>query len=205
MARTAPEGDVQRQFLTFRLEGRRYALPADEIAEVIRLPAVARVPQSPKGLLGLANLRGEVIPVASGHGLLGRPQGMATAQARAIVMEGAAPFALAVDAVGELLKVTPDAVETRSAELGVLPGEALQGAFQDKVRGEAVKILDMKRLLVSAFVAQPRKAAARRGAAQALVQAEAVRQIRLITFEVAGQEYALPLSEVQEVVAAPAL
>ena len=42
-----------------------YALPAEEVAEIIRMPAVARVPQAPKGLLGLANLRGAVLPVAS--------------------------------------------------------------------------------------------------------------------------------------------
>ena len=35
------------------------------------MPAVARVPQAPKGLLGLANLRGAVLPVAS----LPRPAG----------------------------------------------------------------------------------------------------------------------------------
>ena len=53
------------RFLTFQVDGELYALPANQVAEVIRLPAVARVPQAPKGLLGLANLRGSVLPVAS--------------------------------------------------------------------------------------------------------------------------------------------
>ena len=88
-------------FLTLRAGGQLYALPAEEVAEVIRLPAVARVPQAPKGLLGLANLRGAVLPVASLQGLLG---GEATTDAatRAIVLDGAAPVALAVDGLSEL-------------------------------------------------------------------------------------------------------
>ena len=57
---------------------------------MIRLPAVARVPQAPKGLLGLANLRGTVLPVASLRGLLGWPERRAdAADARAIVLDGA--------------------------------------------------------------------------------------------------------------------
>ena len=59
---------MAERFLTFRVDGELYALPANEVAEIIRLPAVARVPQAPKGLLGLANLRGSVLPVASARG-----------------------------------------------------------------------------------------------------------------------------------------
>jgi purine-binding chemotaxis protein CheW len=199
-AAPAEEKRQERQFLTFRLGQRLYALPAGDIAEVIRLPSVARVPQAPRGLLGLANLRGTVIPVASGHGLLGQADAPVTAQARAIVMQGEAPVALAVDAVAELRKV--EAVE--SAGLALLPGEQVQGAFADG--GTAVKILDLKPLLAAAFVPRPRQErAARRGAAEALAPAQALRQTRLVTFAVAGQDYALPLASVQEVVAMPAL
>src|ERR1700761_53170 len=98
---TRDEGAARRQFLTFRLEGRRYAVAVADVEEVIRLPAIARVPQSPLGLLGLANLRGAVLPVASGRGLLGQPQGSATERSRAIVLEGQAPVALAVDSIDE--------------------------------------------------------------------------------------------------------
>ena len=56
------EGGVRR-FLTFRLERRLYALPTEDVVEVIRVPAVARLPQGPKSLLGIANLRGSVLPI----------------------------------------------------------------------------------------------------------------------------------------------
>src|SRR6476661_4256821 len=97
-------GDDARRFLTFRIAEQLYALPAAEVVEVIRMPAVARVPQGPKSLLGLGNLRGEVLPVASGPGLLGRDTALA-ADARAIVLSGPAPVALAVDAVSALVTV----------------------------------------------------------------------------------------------------
>ena len=49
------------------------------VAEVIRVPAVARIPQGPPALLGLANLRGSVLPVAGLRELLGRKPALRTA------------------------------------------------------------------------------------------------------------------------------
>src|SRR4051794_2073960 len=101
----SPTTGAAQRFLTFRVDRRSYALPADEIAEVIRIPPVARLPQSPKALLGVANLRGAVLPVASLRALLGCAEAQADRFARAIVLGGAAPVALAVDAVDALVSL----------------------------------------------------------------------------------------------------
>ena len=53
----------------------------------------------------------------------------ADAATRAIVLEGAAPVALAVDVVDALVTVDADRIETRQAELAARPGERLKGAF----------------------------------------------------------------------------
>src|ERR1700749_4160597 len=113
---TEPTGTT-RHFLTFRLDDRLYALPAGDIAEVIRIPAVARMPQSPKALLGLANLRGAILPVASGRSLLGQESSLDAIHSRAIVMNGAAPVAFAVDAVTALVELSQTDIEKREAEL----------------------------------------------------------------------------------------
>jgi purine-binding chemotaxis protein CheW len=193
-------------FLTFRLDDRLYALPAGDVAEVIRIPAVARMPQSPTTLLGLANLRGAILPVASGRGLLGQRGGEDALHGRAIVMNGAAPVALTVDAVTELVELTRADVETRETELAALPGEVLTGAFQPSKGGPVIKVLDIKALLSATFVARERSP--RRHGQNATVaetrEAQAVRA-KLMAFAVAGQDYALPLDIVQEIVAAPAL
>ena len=118
----------QRRFLTFRVDQRLYALPADEIAEIIRLPAVARVPLSPRSLLGVANLRGSVLPLASLRALLGGAADGGAPDARAIVLGGAAPVALAVDSVDALVTLDASQVETRQAALAADDGEMLRGA-----------------------------------------------------------------------------
>ncbi len=197
-----------RRFLTFRLDDAVYALHAADVREVVRVPALARMPQSPPGLLGLANLRGTVLPVASLRGLLGRPAGdPAKATQRAIVLTGSAPVAVQVDAVDALVSVPADAVETLQAHLAAAPGEQVTGAFRTGPGQAVAKILDMEALLRTAFVARARNSHAPAGRADApekgAGQEAAPRQV-LVTFAIAGQEYAFALSEVREIVPLPA-
>ncbi len=192
-------------FLTFRVDRQLYALPAAEIAEVVRLPAVARLPQSPPGLLGMANLRGTVLPVASLRGLLGRDAATDDG-GRAIVLGGAAPIALAVDAVETLVAPDAAAIETAPAALAAEPGECLRAAFP--APAGIAKVLDIGPLLARAL-ARPAAAPGARHAAIGRVGSrvaaagpEAAGR-PLLTFDVAGQEYALDLDRVQAILAAP--
>ena len=202
----------QRRFLTFRVDQRLYALPADEIAEIIRLPAVARVPLSPRSLLGVANLRGSVLPLASLRALLGGAADGGAPDARAIVLGGAAPVALAVDSVDALVTLDASQVETRQAALAADDGEMLRGAFQIEAgqikAGQAVaKILDVRGLLAADFTQRPRapRVAPVAGLSSLERTAEAVApDVMLVSFEVAGQEYAFGVDAVQEILPAPA-
>jgi purine-binding chemotaxis protein CheW len=197
---------MAERFLTFRVGSELYALPAQQVAEIIRLPAVAHVPQAPRGLLGLANLRGNVLPVASLQGLLGGAATTETAT-RAIVLDGAAPVALAVDVVEALVIVDAEQIETRQAELAARPGEILKGAFATDGKKSVVKILDIAALISAAFV-QDDRARPRRTRSDLDVRAATTtdgsddRQM-LVSFDVAGQEYAFALDVVLEVLNAP--
>ena len=101
------------RFLTFRVDAQLYALPADEVTEVIRLPLLARIPQGPAALLGIANLRGSVLPVASLRELLKKPAVAELSSARAIVLDIGAPVALVVDSVATLVTAEAESIETR--------------------------------------------------------------------------------------------
>ena len=203
----APENArVVRRFLTFRMDAELYALPAEEVSEVIRTPSVARVPQSPKSLLGVANMRGAVLPIASLRGLLGRAETAASATGRSIVLGGVAPVGLAVDAVDALVTVDEAGIETRQTELATGPGERLSGAFQPDGRTDVAKILDLRGLLDEAFVqrARPtREAAAGQDLGLHLSADVADERQKLVTFDVAGQEFAFGLEAVSEIVPAP--
>src|ERR1700755_1888188 len=146
MADGAQSGD--QRFLTFRSDDRLYALPARQVAEVIRITPLARVPHAPKCLLGLANLRGLVMPVAGVRGLLGRAEIPATSTSRLIVLDGVTPVALAVDEVGALVTVPESEVKSDDAELSATGGEELQVCQSS---GKVARILDIQILLSRSF------------------------------------------------------
>src|SRR6185295_6181239 len=104
-----------RRFLTFRLASSLYALPAELVREVIHLPAVARVPQGPPALRGIANLRGTVLPLVGLQELLRstQPVGVSTATKAIVLTDRARPVALAVDAVESLASVAAGRIEVR--------------------------------------------------------------------------------------------
>jgi purine-binding chemotaxis protein CheW len=195
------------RFLTFRVGAQLYALRADEVLEVIRTPVVARVPQGPAALLGLANLRGAVLPVAGLRELLAKPAAADTEHARAIVLDIGAPIALVVDAVETLEIVQAAQVETGRKEVSAAGAEKLLGTFPIGRNNTVAKILDIKTLLESAFSnharTQRRDLEFRARVAMGAGLAERQQRKMLVTFEVASQEFALPLEAVQEILPVP--
>jgi purine-binding chemotaxis protein CheW len=203
------EIDATARFLSFRVDGRAYALRADDVGEVIRVPPAAHVPESPAALVGLANLRGLVLPIVSLRRMLGLEEPATLHTARAIVLNIGSPMGLVVDAVDSLVSIARERVETRQAELGADAGEPLTGAFE-AAPGRAIKILDVKALLDATFAQRARNG---RRALSAIVRSDRLEQPieaagkaeMLVTFEVADQEFALALRDVQEVLPAQSM
>jgi purine-binding chemotaxis protein CheW len=197
-----------RRFLTFRVAQRLYAVSAKSVAEVIRTPHVARVPQAPRALLGIANLRGAVLPIVSLRALLGLDDAREGVASRAIVLDGGAPVAIAVDAIDALIAVEPDRIESRPAQLGAEPGERLLGAFSLGEGRGAAKVIDVDSLFADAFAQRTRPGPNRQaGVGNAAATREGLstsaHRDSLLTFDVAGQEFAFELGVVQEVVTMP--
>lgn len=59
------------RFLYFKLGDESYALPLLDVKEVIAMPEVTPIPQSPTYFLGIMNLRGQVISVMDLRAKLG--------------------------------------------------------------------------------------------------------------------------------------
>jgi purine-binding chemotaxis protein CheW len=201
---SAENGGASR-YLLFRADQKLYALPTSEISEVIRYPKIAAVPQSPPGLLGLANLRGAVIPVTSLRVLLGKPDKAQDSQSRAIVLDGASPVALAVDKIETFATIRRDQVRSEEATLAAEAGERLRGAFHSDSRLGTAKILDIEALLASAFTqrSERKPITSRKASVTQQEEGSGAERSFFVSFGVGGQEYALALGAVSEIIALP--
>lgn len=196
------------RFLTFTVDEQLYALRAQDVTEVIRVPELAKVPQGPPALLGIANLRGSLLPVAGLREILGATPTTRPATQRAIILDIGAPAALVVDSVANLESVSTAQLEASQKELSAQGAEKLLGAFSVGAEKRVAKILDIKALLEAAFSSRSRAKrqdpALVRNAGTKKEGSRARTTEVLVTFEVAGQEFALPLEVVQEILPLPA-
>lgn len=175
-------GDDGGQALTVSVAGERLAIPANDVSEVIRRPSVTRLPLSPPGLLGVANLRGTVIPIVSLAALIGRDKAGASSR-RVVVVGRGRPVGLTVDDV---------------SSLG--PSDRLRSG------DDPVRFIDVDALIDKHFGAVSKPTVPGGGIVSADKNAKpssAVPTDAFFSFEVAGQEFALPLDSVHEVLGVP--
>lgn len=88
------------RLLALGVGDKSFGLPSGIVREVARMPRLARVPHAPPALMGLANIRGAVVPVLSLATLVERPSG---GERRVVIVDQGEPVGLAVDQVSTLL------------------------------------------------------------------------------------------------------
>jgi chemotaxis signal transduction protein len=64
---------MDRDLVIFPLGEDRYALTTDRVRQVVVTPAVTSIPTAPPSILGVFNLRGEIVPLVDLSLLLGLP------------------------------------------------------------------------------------------------------------------------------------
>lgn len=97
-------GDLQ--VLVVHIGNERYALELVSVREIVRTPSITPLPQAPKGVVGMANLRGDVVTVIDMCVLLGIQQvneGRGTHLM--IVEQGGQLYGLLVDQASEVLSI----------------------------------------------------------------------------------------------------
>jgi purine-binding chemotaxis protein CheW len=204
----AAEDDVASEnILIFRIAGESFGLRLATVAEIIRLPALARMPLVPSSLLGLANLRGMILPVVSLRALLHLPTLDASEQTRVIVMRGNAPVGFVVDRVERLMPLAAGQLEQDDAGAGTVDPALLDGVIKGAEGENTIRIFNPSNLLAGQFGqlgVSARHAAGRPLVAMAsLAPALAQPMVSLLSFFLCEQEYALPLDRVREIIPLP--
>lgn len=133
--------------LRIRLGAEHYALALEHVLEVVELDEVTPVPGSPATVLGLRNLRGEILPVLDLCTLLKIP-GDGEPRRLVVVADGARRAGLAVDEVIDFSRL-PEATATIDSPLlhggvlldGVLIGVVDVSAVLDTSAGAPAPVL----------------------------------------------------------------
>jgi purine-binding chemotaxis protein CheW len=142
-----PVAGAPEHWLSFHLDGGRYAVPLAQVSEVIRVGELTAVPGAAVDLLGVRHLRGQIVAVLDGRRRLGLPgdSNDDSRHARIIVMVlGHQWVGLRVDAVGELLLVGGDALAEPPPGRPARTDDPVRGVLA--WQGEFIALLDTGRL-----------------------------------------------------------
>lgn len=160
------------QLLTFTVGDRRFGLPTAQVREILPMPRISRVPHAPHALLGVANIRGMVIPVISLERLIGQEESKSQ---RVIVVDEDGFVGLAVTTVVQIV----DSRVVNDVPMVEVAGLIAQAVPEKRQRRSGRRVLG----------------SAERTARQNTVP--------LVAFTISDQAFALPLSNVEEIVRVP--
>jgi len=137
------EPELVRELLAFVLAGTPYAIPVEQVREIVRMREVTRLPRVPKSVLGVVALRGEIVQVVDLRMRLGVEMSELTRRNRIIVLhdEDEKVTGVLVDAVQEVLRVPESEFQpATTAGLGAVRELCTRAE-------EFVSILDLEKVL----------------------------------------------------------
>lgn len=204
------EVEDRNQYVTFVIGEEVFAVEMSPVQEIIRVPETVHVPLTPHTLEGLANLRGRVLPIINLRRIFGLEDIAADDATRAVVINMGQPLGFVVDRVASVVSVDPSQIEGIEGIKSTVNTELISGLIKGVAGHEMIMVLDVKRLIEQEF-----------SEIQAIVNANSkVRQggfhnredkeytedsdeLQLVSFEVAEQEYAIAIKNLQEIVQIP--
>ncbi len=134
--------------LLINLSNEIYAIPLKYVQEVIKLPIITKVPCSPAFIIGIINLKGELITISDIKSILALKSSILSIQSRIIVTkELSFTTGILVDQVSSILSIDTNKLQPPSTTLSSSKREFIEGVFYSN--HDLVILLDMIKLFES--------------------------------------------------------
>lgn len=201
------EEELAREYVTFVVEGEVFAINMAPVQEIIRVPDVVHVPKSPPALEGLANLRGSVLPIINLRKLFALSEKEIDEASRVIVVNLGQTMGFLVDRVLSVINVEETQIEDSSQIQSIVKSEFLKGVIKDSNQQTMVMIVNIEKVIKSEFEEVIREAEKQyQVASKQKTKEEEEKEAderQLVSFTVEGEEYAIDISDIQEIVQIP--
>jgi chemotaxis signal transduction protein len=144
----------QKQYLVFALGTAEFAAPVENITEIGMVPGLTRVPHVPDWLLGIMNLRGDIVPVVDIQNYLGMGPFCSGANDRFVLMRVSGEDVRAAVVVNRIIGiqyfVEQDILIAGQGEHSV--DVCIRGVYE--AGEQTVAVLDIENMLLSSAMQQ---------------------------------------------------
>ncbi|MEL7290961.1 MAG: chemotaxis protein CheW [Pseudomonadota bacterium] len=144
--RKEQSNDEVLQWVTFQLEEETYGINVMQVREVLRYTEIAPVPGAPDYVLGIINLRGNVVTVIDTRSRFGLMEGEITDNTRIIVIESEHQvIGILVDSVAEVVYLRASEIDTTPSVGTDESAKFIQGVSNRD--GKLLILVDLNKLL----------------------------------------------------------
>ncbi len=136
----------EKQFVVFKIADEHFGVEIFQAREIVRPQAITRVPNAPSFVLGVCNIRGQIVPIVDLRERFNLG-GEALEDERKIItvdVEGN-DIGILVDEVTEVIWMPEDDIEPPPSIAGGIDREYLKGI--GKAHGKLLVILDLEKIL----------------------------------------------------------
>lgn len=133
------------QLVCFELGNEEYGVGIQFVKEIIRKPEITKLPNAPQFILGVINLRGQILPIISLHERFHLPQPDSTETKVVIVECGGLLVGMEVDEVREVLTLDGERISAAPPLATTINSSFIQGV--GKLNDRLLIILDVERIL----------------------------------------------------------
>ncbi len=135
-----------RQFVVFRVGNEEYGVDIQKVSIIEKMMNIARVPSTPVYILGVVNLRGEIIPVMDLRLRFELPAKEADDDSRIIIFRiGELSLGVLVDMVSEVHHLLDSDVESVTSITNDRSLDYITGV--GKIAGRLVTLLNIEKIL----------------------------------------------------------
>ena len=145
-AKNKSTDDPILQWVTFRLDGETYGINVMQVQEVLRYSEIAPVPGAPSYVLGIINLRGNVVTVIDTRARFGLPPSDVTENSRIVIIEADKQvIGILVDSVAEVVYLKQSEIDAAPNVGTDESAKFIQGVSNRD--GELLILVDLNKLL----------------------------------------------------------
>lgn len=113
---TATDVSEQTQYVSFFIAEEEYAIAVLQVKEILEYNTLTRVPNTPRSVLGVINLRGRVVPVVDLAVKFGLPESKVTKRTCIVIVEVSlsserAVMGVLADSVSQVIDLQPAEIE----------------------------------------------------------------------------------------------
>jgi purine-binding chemotaxis protein CheW len=144
--KVADGNDEVLQWVTFRLEDETYGINVMQVQEVLRYTEIAPVPGAPDYVLGIINLRGNVVTVIDTRARFGLSSGEVSDNSRIVIIESDKQvIGILVDSVAEVVYLKTSEIDSAPNVGTDESAKFIQGVSNRS--GELLILVDLNKLM----------------------------------------------------------